>query len=170
MIAGDLERARKAVSRIVGTDCRSVTPGVGDLTTLGMWFGDETDSYWSDRGRRRVSLFQFFVRTSGAWRLESRERVLCTYDDPKPAGGEVRRHLDELVGQRVSRVAVLAPAGDLAIEFGSGRTVRVICVVREGACGGDYYFSDNSVASRESFQVGPRGVVDFGWPHGASDA
>jgi len=154
---------------MAGTICREVIPGVEDLTTLALAFGDEVGSYWSDRGKRRVGLFQFFLRTSSAWRLETPERVVCTFDDEKPAGGEVRRHLGELVGQHVSRVEPLAPAGDLAIEFANDRIVRAICVVREGACGGDYFFSDMSRNCKESFQMGPRGIVDFDWPHGANN-
>lgn len=190
----ELLRAASALERLRGQVCRKVIPGAKPLTILALDFGDEVGSRASRFTPGAViTLYQFWLRTSGAWRLDAPDRVLCSFDDEKPRpsgslagvpnerrslarergpasikGGEVRAALAALEGQTVLRVDFTPPAGDLAIHFERGQVFRVFGCVAAGACGGDYFFIDDTPGRKQSFQVGPRGAIDFDWPHAAT--
>lgn len=162
----ELRRAARAVRRISGEICRRITPGVGNLTTLSLSFGDEVHRGRPNRDNRRIGHYRYSIRTSSAWRLETAGRVLCTFDDKKPKGGEVRHLLAELEGQRVLTATMTAPAGDLAIEFERGQVVRAFGLIGEGdrSYTWDYYFCDRTPRRELYFSVGPRGAINFNWP------
>lgn len=164
MTSADFERAQRAVGNMVGCICRDAFPGQEDLTTLFLTFGDIVGGHSNPLPGARekfLRLHQFSIGTTSAWRLDGPDRVVCSYDDKIPHEAYVRRALAELVGQRVVRAEFTAPAGDLAIHFERGQVVRTFCCIREDdhSCTWDYYFN----GGEESFSVGPRGAVNFGW-------
>jgi hypothetical protein len=74
-----------------------------------------------------------------AWRLESREQIVCgCWDDQSPEG-QMRTGLDQLVGHTVRRVMAVPPAWDLAIEFDNGLLLRVFCDQTNDDEGADNY-------------------------------
>jgi len=100
-----------------------------------------------------------------AWRLESRDAVLCgCWDDTAP-DGQMRFGLDQLVGQRVKRAMAQPPAWDLALEFEGGRLLRVFCDQTSDEEGADNYsvFTSDTVyviGSAGDLFVEPRGEDD----------
>jgi len=115
-----------------------------------------------------IHLYEFWLRTSGVWRLDRPGHVLCSSEDEMPRGSTARLPFVEIEGQRVVEAELTPPAGDVKVLFESGHVFRIFACVPEGACGGDYFFIHDADGQKESFQVGPRGYVDLEWPRTAS--
>jgi hypothetical protein len=74
-----------------------------------------------------------------AWRLETRDAVLCGCWDDSGTGGQMRHGLDQLIGQRVRRAIAQPPAWDLVLEFENGLLLRVFCDQTSDEEGGENY-------------------------------
>jgi hypothetical protein len=161
--------AGAALGRLEGQICQDVLPSIGDVTKLGLKFGAVIKRYPALQATGRpVIVYEFSTCCDSAWRLDSADEVLCSFDDEKPRGGKIQAALAALKGQMVTNVEFAPPAGDLAIHFENGQVLRFFCCVAEGdhTYTWDYYFSDRRPGREVRFQVGPRGLVDFDWPHG----
>lgn len=159
-------RVEAALRQLVGQPCGWCFPGEEDLTTLSMRFGDKIGEHRSLLSEAVVPEFPFAISIDTAWRVESSNRILCTFDDEKPRGGEVRGVLSAIEGDSVVAVQILPIAGDIAITFKSGLAIRAFCCVEddEPSYTWDYWFSARKPGDEVNFSVGPRGTVNFNWP------
>ena len=159
-------RAQAAIRRLEGEPCQWCFPGEGDLTTLSIRFGEKIGERRSLHSDAAVPNFRFAISVDTAWRVENSDGVLCTSDDEKPRGGEVRGVLKALEGNSVATARIHPIAGDIAITFKSGQVIRAFCCVGEGdhSYTWDYWFSDRKPGQEVHFSIGPRGTVNFNWP------
>lgn len=161
MTVAERTRANAALGSLSAAVCVRALVDPAPLTGIYMAFGSRVGTGAGLERGITHPIFEKSLRISGVWRLDREDAVLCSWDDDRSPGGRLRLAVASLASHRVTRVTFSAPAGDLTLGFDHGELLQVFCSVKEGACGGDYTFTDRTPRQEVSFDVGPLGAVVF---------
>jgi hypothetical protein len=119
-----------ALVSLVGERCWSVINGEGSGSLVSTAFGKKLlrklplrNASLSDEQRNFEGEFELYVEC--AWRLESKEEVLCTSTSSNHRGGLRDKSLRNLIGRTVTDAVCTYPGGDLAITFDDSLALRI---------------------------------------------
>lgn len=62
-----------------------------------------------------------------AWRLDKKDKVICSWNDGNDKNGLMRQGLNELVNKGVVSVRVESPAYDLTLQFENELSLKIFC-------------------------------------------
>jgi hypothetical protein len=100
---------------------------------------------------------EMILLVESAWRVDTDDGVLCGSTDSNCPGCDMQLGLEQLKGQTVKSVHILAPALDLTVIFEKNLILRVFCDQTNLYSRVDNYsFFNNDRA----YIVGPRGAVE----------
>lgn len=159
------EMLRRAVERLIGEECWSVTVAGGGLLLLHL--GKPVprakplrNLFLSELERTHEA--ELGVHISCAWRLDSAREVLSVWSDPKPAQCPTPPDLECLRGAQVTGAVLSAPAWDLTLHFGEAGSLKVFCDHSVLEHEGDNY---SVLSPAGTVSVAPGGQVSLE-PHG----
>lgn len=110
----------EAIQCITGEGCWCFDVG-GGLGGLTIRFGECVRTHLTGRITHNTGEYNLWITTS--WRLDWRNQVLATHNDPS---AKVTEH-EHLLGKRVLSIGAIAPAWDLDILFEDDMRLRVFC-------------------------------------------
>jgi hypothetical protein len=158
----EIERGmRDGVRALIGLECWGAV--AGDGTALSLDFGRK---FPKDRPTPNFHLppvvrenepeFSLFMRGT-PWRVQTATGVVVGWMDDDPKDGPIDRTLERLVGSRVVRADLTAPAFDLMLEFDNGLTLAIFADGSPRSDDDDYVLFTRHWA----YGVGRGGVIDM---------
>jgi hypothetical protein len=126
-----LQGLRDGVQALVGLECWGAVAGLGTAARFALDFGRKfprsrpvSNESLTRVVRENESEYSLFVQNA-PWRAQSTTAVVASWVDDNANDGPQVGALNRLVGARVLRASLLAPAQDLSLEFDNGLALVV---------------------------------------------
>lgn len=139
-----VEELRGEFDQLVDSSCVDCVAGPPTGSVIHLKFRQATGVVSDD----------FSLLVECAWRLDSREGVLCSWTDAGASGGAWLEQICLVVGQRVKSVKLSSPGLDVCITFESGLCLRIFCDQTDISDEGDNYLLGSTA---RTFTVHPKG-------------
>lgn len=158
-----VEELKTDISSMVGLTCWSVIagPGSGSLVTLS--FGKKMprttplrNSKLSAEQRQFEGEYELYIEC--AWRLESKDEVICTSTSSNEHGSIREQRLLRLPGQVVSTASISSPGFDLRLCFDYSTSLIVFA---DQANETDCYVNYTFLTPRSLITIGPRSSLEM---------
>lgn len=125
--------------RLAGLECWAVIAGAGSGSRVALDFGSKVERdkpllnpTVADVSRFYKGEFSLFIEDC-AWRLEQGGAIICSSKSDNRQGAELLHGVSLIVGNKLLRVAAIAPGWDLVMEFEGGFVLRTFsdCVTQD---------------------------------------
>lgn len=123
---------RQVLEAIVNKPCWGVIAGPGTGSHISLDFGGKQprerplkNPHLTDDQQRFEGEYVLYVTCT--WRLQLRDRVICSSTSSNAKDGPLQKGLGRLVDDIVNQVSVGPPAFDVEIRFQSGLVLLVFC-------------------------------------------
>jgi hypothetical protein len=157
-----IESLKREVIRFTDLTCWNVTAGAGTGSRATLDFGEMIrrpvalkNPNLSELARSHVGGCIIFIEDC-AWRLEHKNRVICSSKSPNHNTGPMVNGLKQLVGKRVLATSIENSALDLKIVMEDDYRIFLFCDCIDSETDGDNY----SIHLRDTvYTVGQKGTV-----------
>ena len=127
-----LKEFRAGLKLLTRKKCWGISAGGGGGSVIILSMGEKiprktpiANPHLSDDHRNFDGEMALMISCS--WRLDSSDRVICSWVDDYSPGGPVLSGLKQIEQQSVERVEVTLPALDLSLHFRGNLVLRVFC-------------------------------------------